>query len=69
MIFFSLLLFLHQSLGSPHAKHRLEERQTPALQATDPYDFNWISSYSALGDSYAAGLGAGHVIKAANNVS
>ena len=55
----------------------LDNRQTsgnvsfgnPSVLATSPYDHDWIESYTALGDSYAVGLGAGHAVSAATGVS
>ncbi len=40
-----------------------------SLKAVDPFDRTWIESLTSVGDSYAAGLGAGHAVKAGNQVS
>lgn len=34
-----------------------------------PWDTSWISKFSALGDSYAAGLGAGHAMSEGDQVT
>src|SRR4051812_18970946 len=31
--------------------------------STDPGDWSWIKNFAVLGDSYAAGIGAGFVLK------
>jgi hypothetical protein len=41
----------------------LQNRQV--ITAVDPFDHTWIGLFTALGDSYAVGLGAGHYIKTA----
>jgi len=40
-----------------------------SFKAADPFDRTWIESLTSVGDSYAAGLGAGHAVKAGNQVS
>ena len=42
---------------------------TPSVTAANPFDHTWIESFTALGDSYSVGLGAGHAISAAKGVS
>jgi hypothetical protein len=46
----------------------LLERQV-SIKASSPYDRAWIGTITSIGDSYSAGLGAGHAIKPSNNVS
>ena len=54
-------------LGTP--SRQLKGRDGPSIQATGPLDHSWIEKYAAIGDSIAAGLGAGHYISATNGVS
>lgn len=42
---------------------------TPPVTAANPFDHSWIESFTALGDSYSVGLGAGHAVSAAKGVS
>ncbi len=37
-----------------------KSRSLKARATSDPWDFTWIHNYTALGDSYAAGIGAGN---------
>ncbi|KAF2434812.1 hypothetical protein EJ08DRAFT_693308 [Tothia fuscella] len=63
---FTLLLLSNFTVAHPFSQwDALLDRR--GVGPTDPFDFGWISSYAALGDSYATGLGAGHVIKASQN--
>lgn len=32
----------------------------PLTSNTDPGDFGWVTAWTAIGDSFAAGIGAGH---------
>ncbi len=59
----SLLLLspLASSIHLPYnfaAHDLLQQRQATA----DPYDFSYITQWAAIGDSYAAGIGAGNRI-------
>ncbi|KAL8634971.1 MAG: hypothetical protein Q9228_007490, partial [Teloschistes exilis] len=43
-------------------------RGGPSIQATDPWDRKWIEQFTAVGDSYSVGLGAGDAIKASSQL-
>lgn len=42
--------------------------QYQTKQDASLYDYSWIDSYAAVGDSYSVGIGAGHPIKSSANV-
>ena len=48
---------------------QLKRRDDPSIQASGPLDHTWIGSFASIGDSIAAGLGAGHSISASKGVS
>ena len=65
----ALFSFLSVCVNSrpEYERHKLAKRQS--IKAASPFDHSWVGTLTAIGDSYSAGLGAGHAVKAGNNVS
>ena len=51
--------FIHHAHATPSPPRSL----VPRADFKDPTSFEWIKNYTALGDSFAAGIGAGNVLK------
>jgi len=47
----------------------LFRRDSLSLKAADPFDRTWIETLTSVGESYAAGIGAGHAVKPGKHVS
>jgi hypothetical protein len=65
--FFSIRIPILACLLSEVLGLAINSRQS-TITATDPFDHTWIEQWAALGDSFSVGLGAGHAIKASDNV-
>ena len=68
MLLFYFLGLLAVSYSSVNALPGFAGRRDTKINAASPFDHSWIDRFAAIGDSYTMGLGAGHPIKAANNV-
>jgi hypothetical protein len=69
--FLAWLLVVDAYPGRKDHHELLQPRQSSgnvSANAKSPFDHTWIEFFTALGDSYSIGLGAGHSIKAARNV-
>lgn len=63
----TLIACIQAVLSSPRLPlHPLQQREVTL--AFDPFDHSWIHYFTAIGDSFASGLGAGHAVKAGPGV-
>ena len=69
LVFLSLVVAVTLPSTVTRARRLSSRDDGTGIQATSPFDHTWIEKFTALGDSYGVGLGAGHSIKAARGVS
>ena len=62
------LLIADISSGTPFPFQARDNPRIPSNTARDPEDFSWIKTWAAVGDSFAAGIGAGDVLNGPNDV-